>query len=174
MIDFNKKKGFICDMDGVIYSGNRNFPINAFHERTASFGWLSEENRLFQKRLGAEMMKLTVEKAEFTGKPYGGLPSFAPDDGLLAADNAKDVKLLVSAFRDEIGVRYRTVVNLDRKKNIEARLTFAPGVMVERKQWGDSWQPLTGPMDAVGALTDDGRAVRMWLAPGQIELLREA
>lgn len=23
MIDFNEKKGFICDMDGVIYHGNR-------------------------------------------------------------------------------------------------------------------------------------------------------
>ena len=26
MIDFNKKKGFICDMDGVIYHGNRVLP----------------------------------------------------------------------------------------------------------------------------------------------------
>ena len=25
-IDFNKKKGFICDMDGVIYHGNRILP----------------------------------------------------------------------------------------------------------------------------------------------------
>ena len=23
MLDFNEKKGFICDMDGVIYHGNR-------------------------------------------------------------------------------------------------------------------------------------------------------
>lgn len=26
MIDFNAKKGFICDMDGVIYHGNRILP----------------------------------------------------------------------------------------------------------------------------------------------------
>ena len=26
MIDFNSKKGFICDMDGVIYHGNRVLP----------------------------------------------------------------------------------------------------------------------------------------------------
>ena len=26
MIDFNGKKGFICDMDGVIYHGNRVLP----------------------------------------------------------------------------------------------------------------------------------------------------
>ncbi len=25
-IDFNQKKGFICDMDGVIYHGNRILP----------------------------------------------------------------------------------------------------------------------------------------------------
>ena len=25
-IDFNEKKGFICDMDGVIYHGNRVLP----------------------------------------------------------------------------------------------------------------------------------------------------
>ena len=26
MIDFNAKKGFLCDMDGVIYHGNRILP----------------------------------------------------------------------------------------------------------------------------------------------------
>ena len=26
MIDFSKKKGFICDMDGVIYHGNQVLP----------------------------------------------------------------------------------------------------------------------------------------------------
>ena len=26
MIDFNKKKGFICDMDGVVYHGNKILP----------------------------------------------------------------------------------------------------------------------------------------------------
>ena len=57
-------------------------------------------------------------------------------------------------------------------KQIESHLTFAPGVKVEQKQW-DSWKTLTGPMDAVGALTDDGRSVRIWLAPGQIELHKE-
>ena len=25
-LDFNEKKGFICDMDGVIYHGNRLLP----------------------------------------------------------------------------------------------------------------------------------------------------
>ena len=28
-IDFNAKKGFICDRDGVIYHGNNNLPGDA-------------------------------------------------------------------------------------------------------------------------------------------------
>ena len=33
MLDFNEKKGFICDMDGVIYHGNRVLPgVNEFLE----------------------------------------------------------------------------------------------------------------------------------------------
>ena len=39
-IDFNEKKGFICDMDGVIYHGNRILPgVAEFIQ------WLREENK---------------------------------------------------------------------------------------------------------------------------------
>ena len=42
MIDFNKKKGFICDMDGVVYHGNRILPgVAEFIE------WLQRENKRF-------------------------------------------------------------------------------------------------------------------------------
>ena len=40
MIDFNEKKGFICDMDGVIYHGNRVLPgVAEFIQ------WLHDENK---------------------------------------------------------------------------------------------------------------------------------
>ncbi len=33
MLDFNEKNGFICDMDGVIYHGDRLLPeVNEFLE----------------------------------------------------------------------------------------------------------------------------------------------
>ena len=32
-LDFNAKKGFICDMDGVIYHGNRILPGGRLHLR---------------------------------------------------------------------------------------------------------------------------------------------
>ena len=39
-INFNEKKGFICDMDGVIYHGNRILP------GVAEFiDWLHEEDK---------------------------------------------------------------------------------------------------------------------------------
>ena len=42
MIDFNKKKGFICDMDGVIYYGNRVLPgVREFIE------WLKANGKEF-------------------------------------------------------------------------------------------------------------------------------
>lgn len=40
MIDFNKKKGFICDMDGVLYHGNRLLPGT-----TEFVQWLQKENK---------------------------------------------------------------------------------------------------------------------------------
>ena len=42
MINFNEKKGFICDMDGVIYHGNRILPgVVEF------ISWLQREGKEF-------------------------------------------------------------------------------------------------------------------------------
>ena len=42
MIDFAAKKGFICDMDGVIYHGNQILPgVPEFID------WLHRENKQF-------------------------------------------------------------------------------------------------------------------------------
>ena len=44
MIDFNKKKGFICDMDGVIYHGNRVLPgVVEFIQ------WLHDEDLTYRR-----------------------------------------------------------------------------------------------------------------------------
>ena len=45
-IDFNKKTGFICDMDGVIYHGNHILPgvaefINWLHEEKKEYLFLT-------------------------------------------------------------------------------------------------------------------------------------
>ncbi len=50
---------------------------------------------------------------------------------------------------------------------------FDKRVEVERRLFNRSFERANNPMDAVGALSEDGASVRMWLAPGQMELLRE-
>ncbi|RAZ27951.1 TIGR01457 family HAD-type hydrolase, partial [Klebsiella oxytoca] len=42
LLDFNAKKGFICDMDGVIYHGNKILPgVVEFIQ------WLQEKNKRY-------------------------------------------------------------------------------------------------------------------------------
>ena len=42
MINYNEKKGFICDMDGVIYHGNKILPgVTEFIE------WLQDNNKQY-------------------------------------------------------------------------------------------------------------------------------
>ncbi len=52
-LDFNQKRGFICDMDGVIYHGNRILPgVPEFIQ------WLHDENKVL--RGGSLGSKLTL------------------------------------------------------------------------------------------------------------------
>ena len=52
IIDFNEKKGFICDMDGVIYHGNQILPgVPEFIQ------WLHDEKKEYSGANG----KLNVE-----------------------------------------------------------------------------------------------------------------
>ena len=123
---------YFCVAQGDRLENYRQFPINHYHERTAAYTWLSEETRFFTDKHGSLLQYLTCEKSEFTKKAYGGLGMFAPDDTLLGARNSKELNMLISTFTGPDGTKYRAVVNMDRKKNIEAKLTFAPGVRVEK------------------------------------------
>ena len=151
----------------------REFPINHFCERSSSYYWLSEENRFFLAKHADLLLKLDCFKSEFTVKAYGGLGIFAPDETLLSASNGKGLNMLVSSFKDKDGGVYRVVVNMDREKNIAAELNFAPGVKVDKKTWGEGWVNCSGYNDAVGARDTHGASVTMWLAPGQMEIIRE-
>ncbi|MBQ1954177.1 MAG: hypothetical protein II350_00425 [Clostridia bacterium] len=151
----------------------RQFPINHFKERSVSYSWLSEENRFFLDKHADLLLGLKCEKSEFTLKAYGGLGEFSADETLLSATNGKGVNMLVSKFTDSVGNVYRAVVNMDRKINIAAELNFAPGVKVERKFWGERWINCSGYSDAVGARDTRGASVTMWMAPGQMEIIRE-
>lgn len=151
----------------------RQYPINCFHERTQTFEWMSYENRLFQQRFGDILLSLTPVKQAFTQKAYGGLELFRPDEKLISAYGSEKVNLLIGRFADESGRAYWAVVNLDRTANTEANLRFARGMDLERRMFNRNFERADNRMDAVAARTEDGASIRMWLAPGQMELLRE-
>lgn len=162
---------YVNDMEP--HANYRQFPINCFNERTQTFEWMSYENRLFQQRYGDIMLKLRPVHQAFTQKAYGGLGLFESDGKLISACGSDEMNLLISRFEDEAGRTYWAVVNLDRRANTEANLVFDKRVEVERRLFNRSFERANNPMDAVGALSEDGASVRMWLAPGQMELLRE-
>ena len=151
----------------------RGFPLNHLCRRGESFAWLSEENNFFLEKHADLLLKLTCEKSQFTRKAYGGLGLFEADDTLAGADNGKAINMLVSTFTDSDGVKYRAVVNMDREKNIEAKLSFASGIKVEKLGWKGQWISCGGYTDAVGALGATGATASLWMAPGQLEIIRE-
>ena len=151
----------------------RQFPINHFKERSVSYSWLSEENKFFLNKHAELLLDLKCVKSEFTTKAYGGLDIFSGDETLISAYNKKGINMLVSTFKDKDDNVYRVVVNMDRKRNIAAELNFAPGIKLEKLTWNNTWVNWSGYSDAVGARDSKGASVTMWMAPGQMEILKE-
>ena len=71
-INFNEKKGFICDMDGVIYHGNRILPgvaefIQWLHEEDKEYLFLTNNSGCTPLELKQKLarMGLDVPEARF-------------------------------------------------------------------------------------------------------------
>ena len=68
-IDFNAKRGFICDMDGVIYHGNRVLPgvaefIAWLHEEKKEFLFLTNNSGYTPRELQQKLHRLGLEVDE--------------------------------------------------------------------------------------------------------------
>ncbi len=68
-IDFNSKKGFICDMDGVIYHGNIILPgvvefINWLHEEKKEYLFLTNNSGCTPKELQQKLARLGLDVSE--------------------------------------------------------------------------------------------------------------
>ena len=69
MIDFNKKKGFICDMDGVIYHGNRVLPgvvefIQWLHDEDKEYLFLTNNSGYTPRELHQKLERLGLDVSE--------------------------------------------------------------------------------------------------------------
>ena len=69
MIDFNRKKGFICDMDGVLYHGNRVLPgavefIDWLHRENKEYLFLTNNSGYTPKELRQKLARMGLEVPE--------------------------------------------------------------------------------------------------------------
>ena len=69
MIDFNSKKGFICDMDGVIYHGNQILPgvaqfIDWLHQEKKYFLFLTNNSGYTPRELQQKLARMGLDVSE--------------------------------------------------------------------------------------------------------------
>ena len=69
MIDFNTKKGFICDMDGVIYHGNQILPgvaqfIDWLHQEKKDFLFLTNNSGYTPRELQQKLARMGLDVSE--------------------------------------------------------------------------------------------------------------
>ena len=68
-VDFNEKKGFICDMDGVIYHGNRILPgvaefIQWLHDEDKEFLFLTNNSGYTPRELQQKLARMGLDVSE--------------------------------------------------------------------------------------------------------------
>ena len=68
-INFNEKKGFICDMDGVIYHGNKILPgvrefIDWLHENNKEYLFLTNNSGCTKKELNQKLARMGLDVPE--------------------------------------------------------------------------------------------------------------
>ena len=68
-MDFNEKKGFICDMDGVIYHGNRILPgvaefIQWLHEEEKEYLFLTNNSGYTPRELNQKLARMGLDVPE--------------------------------------------------------------------------------------------------------------
>lgn len=69
MIDFNSKKGFICDMDGVIYHGNRVLPgvvefVDWLQQEKKEYLFLTNNNGYTPRELQQKLARMGLDVLE--------------------------------------------------------------------------------------------------------------
>ena len=91
MIDFNEKKGFICDMDGVIYHGNRVLPgvaefIQWLHDENKEYLFLTNNSGYTPRELSQKLARMGLDVTEEFAIGEAGLLNALYDAGITMND----------------------------------------------------------------------------------------
>ncbi|MFA6948932.1 MAG: hypothetical protein WCQ72_08110 [Eubacteriales bacterium] len=164
---------FFVTLPGI-WDNYRNAPINQLGERTESFAWLSEVNRVFQNYVGTLMSTLTIDACYHVGRAYGGVAMFEPFGNLLSVSSSDEsVPLIASRFHDNAGGEYYVVCVNSPEKSAYVSMSFTEGLKLSRSVYGGKFAPVTSHTDPIGALDrKEGQSAGVWLAPGQLVVIR--
>ena len=125
------------------------------------------------------MNRLRHEKTYHFCKAYGGYPLYSTYDlpHLRKAVSDHGLPGIVSSFTDEEGNRYLVLVNNSPRESGLFWLIFDGGVRQVHRYWDRNGEMCD--MDFIAShhdanYGDDGNTARigLWLAPGQMEVLR--
>lgn len=157
----------------------RGAPIDELGEESATYAAIRRVQLLFHRRYGTLMNRLRHEKTYHFCKAYGGYPLYSTYDlpHLRKAVSDHGLPGIVSSFTDEEGNRYLVLVNNSPRESGLFWLIFDGGVRQVHRYWDRNGEMCD--MDFIAShhdahYGDDGNTARigLWLAPGQMEVLR--
>ena len=166
-LDFNEKKGFICDMDGVVYHGNRLLPgvadfIKWLIDEKKDYLFLTNNSSYTPKELKQRLLRLGLEVGEehfYTSAlaTAAFLKEQAPDCSVYAIGEAGLIKALYDAGISMNDVNPDYVVVGESKAYSLDSLTKATNLVLGGAKLIGANSDLTGPVDcgiapACGAL----------------------
>ncbi len=162
---------FFIELPGI-WDNYRNAPINQLGERTEQFNWLSEVNRVFNNYVGETLHKLTIDTCYHVKKAYGGIPLFEPFGNVLEIKT--EIPGIFSRFHDRDGNTYYVICCNSPVESMQVTLKFKEDIKITRCEYGNKFSPVAVHTDPIGAIEGEGgQTMSIFLAPGQLALLKE-
>lgn len=170
--------------DKLVAMDYRGSPINEFGENSLHYYEMQRVQKRFNLHHAELLMKLQYQQAYFLVKRYGGYPAF-PDythpiirraycsDTFLGYYDKDTTPGIVSFFKDEQGVEYVAVVNNNPYVPNSITLEFSPEmksaeyIYYNGKEARKISKNSDNNINGVGNLCEE-----IWLAPGQMEIIR--
>ena len=154
----------------------RGAPVDELGEESATYAALRRVQLLFHMRYGSLMHRLKFENSWHFCKSYGDYPLYKTYDipHLRRMDSTHGLPGIVSSFRDDNGDQYLVVVNNSPRES--GLFTFVADKDVKKihRIWdnGSDIDFIHDHHDAQYGVNGDTVHVGLWLAPGQMEVLR--
>jgi hypothetical protein len=153
----------------------RSAPVDEHGERTETFHQLSRANRTFLEWHAPVMRDLVLKSVHHVGQSWAGFPAL-DGSGPIRSASAKQ-PLIVSFFADPQGRDYAAVVNNSPMESTQAEVVFAPGMEARyvNFRYSDEQYALWAQTDTAARRgripsAEAGSRIKLWLAPGQMEL----